>query len=230
MQGVNGEPLHSTLVHYVVDAVAKAESLVVSMDKKRKSCSPKRGAKALPPIVQEDLSKLRSVTGILLILMSLRSFSPLDWDAGSAEAIQSLFRCVQQVSRTLASHEREEICLPEANVLEQTLSLVATVGYHAYQLDQTDRRPNYRAERESITHCVTTALPLISSVSREIDNHATLEFRAPTKQDCCCQNTCARLCSLIGATAAPSSDICLCGIEHKTLPSMVNCVLPLRFR
>lgn len=226
MQGVNGEPLHSTLVHYVVDAVAKAASLILSMDKKRKSCSPKRRTKALPPIVQEDLPKLRSVTGILLILMSLRSFSPLDWDAGSAEAIQSLFRCVQHVSRTLASHEREEICLPEANVLEQIISLVATVGYHAYQLDQTDRRPNYRAERESITHCVTTALPLIGSV----DNHATFEFRAPTKHDCCCQNICALLRSLIGATAAPSSDICLCGIEHETLPSMVNCVLPLRFR
>ena len=221
-----GASIHSTLSHFVANAIAKADNLISSIDARGNKCSP-----VTSPIIAEDVPIVKVVSGILRILLSL----PTSIE-GADEAIRRLFSCIYTISQTLVSHEQKSNCYIEPKTLGMCLELIVSVGYHAYHRDE-HMQSVYRSERESISHCAVANQPLIDSneVIEIVDEIAIELLTYSGRAGVCCRGACSRLCSLIGAKAAPPSDICICSLgsvtrNHECGEFLLRDLLPLKFR
>lgn len=237
-EDVQGTSIQSILVHFVKDATTKADDIIAVVDQRVKNRS-QEGPKVFSLITQEDLPKLRDVSGVLMILLSLSALVSAD---SIENAIERLYTCIQKVSIILASHEKDGgICHIAPNTLKQVLSLLTRIGHHSYRIPMnpnTGNQPKHVSARESISYCVMATLSLIEdsedSVKLEDDGALTEpENNGP------CQHSCSRLCSVFGLKATPLSDICLCSLADHTLnlrlsreceSFLVDDVLPLECR
>jgi hypothetical protein len=214
-----GSSIYATLVHFVTDAVTKADDLISSVERRLKMNSSREGPKVVSLITVEDMPKLSSVSGLIRILMSLRSaMSSSATDDSIENAIGHLFVCLQHFSNILASHEKDGgICHIELRILRRSLSLIASVGHHAYRVEKTPNQPNNYLEREAITYCVMATLPLVNfNDSVELDDDVALALWTKAESKAYCQELCCHLCSVIGVTSMSPSDICLCGLVRDT--------------
>lgn len=237
-----GASIYATLVHFIKEAVTKADDLISSVEKRLEMHSSRDGPKVVSLITVEDLPKLSFVSGLIRILMSLRSaMSSSAADDSIENAIGHLFVCLQNFSNVLASHEKNGgICHIEPRILLRSLSLIASVGHHAYRVETTPNQPKNYSERESITYCVMATLPLVNfNDSVELDDDVALDLWTKTESKAYCQKLCCHLCSVIGVTSMSPSDICLCRLVRDTSnlrisrecgAFLVDDVLPLSFR
>lgn len=222
---IQGASIYSTLAHFVVNAIAKADNLISSIDARVNKCSP-----VTSPIIAEDVPNVKVVSGILRILLSL----PTSIE-GADGAIRRLFSCIHTISQTLVSHEQKSNCYIEPKTLRMCLELIVSVGFHAYSRGE-HMQSVYRTERESISHCAVATQPLIDSDEViEIDDETEIELLTHSRSGICCQGACSRLCSVIGVKATPPSDICICSLGSETRNDecsefLVRDLLPLKFR
>jgi hypothetical protein len=209
---VQGASIDSTLVHFVMDSITKADRLVNSMEVQIQN---QQSSKGIPPITNDDMPNLRAVCGTLRILLSLHAIPSSTPSEEMRKALDRVFSCIQKVSMALAS--QAEICRIEPKVLRQSVALIASVGYHAYHVGNRtgQSQSKYHAERESIAHCVMATLPLIDSDDFvEFDDETELDLPSNSGVDGHCNNFCSRLCSLIGVKSN-QPGICLCGLGRE---------------
>eukprot|EP00804_Cyclotella_cryptica_P008905 CCRYP_012021-RA/>CCRYP_012021-RA protein AED:0.02 eAED:0.02 QI:94/1/1/1/0.87/0.88/9/625/3358 len=216
---VQGASIYAALFLFVKDGVRKADELISAVDGRLKLHSTSEGPKVISLITAEDLPKLYSVSGLIRILMSLRSaISSLSAVSTVEIAIGRLFLCLQNVCNILSSHEKAGgICHIEASILRRSLSLIACVGHHAYRVEKMPMKSSYYSERESITHCVMTSLPLIDANDVvELDDDSAFDLWTKPGSSAYCKKVCSHLCSVLGSKYVSSSDVCLCRLIRDT--------------
>ena len=207
-----GGSIHSALFGFVSETIVKATNLISSIDR-HNSKSLQRGQKIISLIIDEHLHSIRAICGVLRILLSLQASSLSALNDDIEEPIGRLFSCILRVSQILASHDT--VSHLEPHVLRETLSLVTSLGYHAFYISLRSNNPFYQLEREAISHCVISTLPVVTAVGQFAELEQGKAVTA-TPNEGYCQQICYRLCSVIGLEAIPSSGMCLCGLVWKT--------------
>jgi len=234
-RNIRGTSIHSILAHFVVDAISNGNCLVRSFDE----LCEKRNSTVMTQISDGDVLKLRNVSGMLRIMISLRSFYPENDDITNATT--RLFLCIQSVSQMLIVHQQGGRCHIEPKLLKECLLLIASVGYHAYRVFKKSDDPIYGSERESVSNCIMATLPLIhADESPELDDNSAFELLLGSPHSASyCQNVCKQLCSVFGVKAIPPVGLCLCALGNDTsnFPLSRECqsflldeMLPLRSR
>ena len=236
--------MESAFSHAVSDALCDARRIAARRARVDEDRIPICGGPDMISLVVEtDARMLRGVTGVLRLLLSLRSRTTTT-DGGEIgpwrhtdEAISRLFRSVKFVSENLVRQRSEGMLVHvEPDVLRSALSSIVAVGFHACCELRGSASIDYSSAREAISRCAITTSQtsdLDRAYEVEDDECSRMMARANTKG--LCDGVCCRLASMVGAIARPSSDICLCGLIRESSGHLadkfyVEDILPLSCR
>jgi hypothetical protein len=223
--------MESAFAHAVSDALCDARRIAARRARVDEDRIPIGGGpNMISLVVETDARMLRGVTGVLRLLLSLRSRTTTT-DGGEIgpwrrtdEAISCLFRSVKFVSENLVRQRSEGVLVHvEPDVLHYALSSIVAVGFHACRELRESESIDYSSAREAISRCAITTLQMLDldrAYEVEDDECSRMMARANTRG--LCDGVCCRLVSIVGAIARPSSDICRCGLIRESSGHLVD--------
>jgi hypothetical protein len=212
--------IESAFAHAISDALADARDIMKNCaEGNERQISSSGGAEIVVLVSESDVPLLRSVAGVLRILMSLRNAVSQNHEAGQIFAdktIARLFDAVEFMSGKLVQQKcHGKLVHFEPKLLYDTVSSIVSVGLHACR--EGKNSVTALSAREAMSHCALSTLPMIEfGLSCELRDDQCTRQMTKVKRSRLCGGICCRLASMIGAIARPSLEVCLCGLVYES--------------
>ena len=212
-------PIQSAFCQEILDVLDDAQNMMSRLTNtgNEQSC----GELELISLVSEsEIETLRGVTGALRVLLSLRS-KIRDNDIRlryTTKVIASMFECTKTMSEILVQQKSDDqLVYADPKLLHSALSSIVAVGLHTCRVSKGLTSKKLMAAREAISYCAISAISSIELYHVcQLDDSMSSEMTVPSNTKRLCEGTCCRLISMIGATARPHLDICLCGLTNES--------------
>ena len=173
------------------------------------------------PISDSDLPMLRSVAGVLRILMSLRN-EP-DGQTFVDKAIARLYTAIEFISVKIVQQKSHgNLVHVEPKLLYNAVSSVVSVGLHACRGEESSITSS--SARKAMSNCALSTLSMV-------EFSLTHELRGGGTRSRLCGRICWRIASMVGRTITkPFSEVCLCGFVDAPNTRVIDDILPLYCR
>ncbi len=231
--------IESAFAHAISDALADARDIMKNCSEDNASpISTSGGAELVTLVSESDVHLLRSVVGVLRILMSLQCGVPKYHESCLDETNARLFEAIEFMSMKLVRQKSNcKLVRIEPKLLYDATSLIVSTGLHACREGLSATTSS--SVRKAMTNCALSTLPMIESgLSRELRDDESPGMITKVNNSRLCRGMCCRLASMFGAIAVPYSEVCLCGFVGKSNFSLakswgdfvVDKTLPLQCR